>query len=158
MTLAHAKEFNRALEVPVTGKVTSPRKGSEARLEIGWCANALRTMGKCLLEIANRTKDPLCLRASLMTEELGETLEAALREDNEACLDGLCDMAQVMYGTALEWGFGDIMDDAEAETLASNLSKLGRDGKPIKSPGGRVLKGPDFRQPDYSKLLKEIGK
>ena len=37
---------------------------------------------------------------------------------------------------------------------ASNMSKLGEDGKPIYRHDGKLLKGPNFFKPDFSKLLE----
>ena len=36
----------------------------------------------------------------------------------------------------------------------SNMSKLGEDGKPIYRHDGKLLKGPNFFKPDFSKLLE----
>jgi hypothetical protein len=33
------------------------------------------------------------------------------------------------------------------------MSKLGRDGKPIFREDGKVLKGPDYKEPDLSDLI-----
>lgn len=36
---------------------------------------------------------------------------------------------------------------------ASNMSKLGEDGKPIRRDDGKILKGPDYKAPDLSALV-----
>lgn len=36
---------------------------------------------------------------------------------------------------------------------ASNMSKLGDDGKPIKREDGKILKGPNYKEPDLSDLV-----
>ena len=41
------------------------------------------------------------------------------------------------------------------EVQRSNMSKLGLDGKPIYREDGKVLKGPNFSEPNIAKILKE---
>ncbi len=36
---------------------------------------------------------------------------------------------------------------------ASNMSKLGDDGKPIRRDDGKILKGPNYREPDLTDLV-----
>lgn len=36
---------------------------------------------------------------------------------------------------------------------ASNMSKLGEDGKPIRREDGKILKGPNYKAPDLSALV-----
>jgi len=40
------------------------------------------------------------------------------------------------------------------EVQRSNLSKLGEDGKPIYREDGKVLKGPNFSEPDIARVLR----
>jgi hypothetical protein len=37
----------------------------------------------------------------------------------------------------------------------SNMSKLGEDGKPIKREDGKILKGPNYKEPDLTDLLNK---
>lgn len=39
---------------------------------------------------------------------------------------------------------------------ASNMSKLGEDGKPIKREDGKILKGPNYKEPDLSDLVTSL--
>lgn len=65
--------------------------------------------------------------------------------------DALADMVYVIYGFALEAGID--LDAVLLEVQRSNLSKLGEDRKPILREDGKVLKGPNFFQPDIRKVL-----
>ncbi len=56
------------------------------------------------------------------------------------------------YEIARTW-FGYPIDAVFAEIHASNMSKLGEDGKPIYREDGKVLKGPNYRLPDIRKVL-----
>lgn len=38
----------------------------------------------------------------------------------------------------------------------SNMSKLGDDGKPILRTDGKILKGPYYREPDFTEYAKEL--
>ena len=40
------------------------------------------------------------------------------------------------------------------EVHASNMSKLGEDGRPVYREDGKVLKGPNYRKPDLSKFIE----
>ena len=63
----------------------------------------------------------------------------------------LGDIVYVVYGMALELGIP--LAEVLAEIQASNLSKLGSDGKPVYREDGKVLKGPDYFPPDIPKAL-----
>ncbi len=71
--------------------------------------------------------------------------------DTVEVADALGDLVYVAYGMALELGIS--MRDVLAEIQASNLSKLGADGKPIYREDGKVLKGPNYFRPDIAKVL-----
>lgn len=67
--------------------------------------------------------------------------------------DALADLIVVTKGGGLT--FGVPVDQIVVETVGpSNMSKLGADGKPIYNPvTGKVIKGPNFQEPDISKYL-----
>lgn len=71
--------------------------------------------------------------------------------DTVEVADALGDLTYVIYGMALEMGIP--MGDVLAEIQASNLSKLGADGMPIYREDGKVLKGPDFFDPNIAGVL-----
>lgn len=45
------------------------------------------------------------------------------------------------------------LHEALLRVHASNISKLGDDGKPIKREDGKILKGPNYKEPDLSDLV-----
>lgn len=75
---------------------------------------------------------------------------AAIRNGTEVA-DALGDLIYVIYGFALELGY-DLRAVVE-EIHASNLTKLGEDGKPILREDGKVLKGPNYREPNIPAVL-----
>lgn len=48
------------------------------------------------------------------------------------------------------------IDAVLAEVHASNMSKLGLDGKPVKREDGKVLKGPNYFRPDIAGVLQRF--
>lgn len=45
------------------------------------------------------------------------------------------------------------LEEAFARVHKSNMTKLGEDGKPIRRPDGKILKGPNYAAPDLSDLV-----
>ena len=71
------------------------------------------------------------LRFNLMKEENEEYLNAANNNDLVEVADALGDMLYILCGTIIEHGFQYKIDEIFDEIQNSNMSKLGRDGKPI---------------------------
>jgi predicted HAD superfamily Cof-like phosphohydrolase len=97
------------------------------------------------------------LRYTLMREENEEYLEAARQGDLVEIADALGDMLYILCGTILKHGLHEVIEEVFAEIQASNMSKLGADGKPIYREDGKVLKGPNYFPPDLKGLLQRKG-
>jgi len=95
------------------------------------------------------------LRFNLMKEENEEYLEAAKNNDLIEVADALGDMLYILCGTILEHGLQHKIEEVFDEIQRSNMSKLGQDGKPIYREDGKVMKGPNYFKPDFSKILEE---
>ena len=91
------------------------------------------------------------LRLELIREEYQELEEAIENRDLIEVADALTDLLYVVYGAG--HAFGIDLDSCYAEVHASNMSKLDTDGKPIKREDGKVLKGPNFFEPDLHYIL-----
>ena len=93
------------------------------------------------------------LRIDLIEEELGEFKDAIINGDGTLVdvADALSDLLYVVYGAGHSFGID--LDDCFAEVHRSNMSKLGEDGKPIYREDGKVLKGPNFSEPDLTSIL-----
>ncbi|MDD3668777.1 MAG: nucleoside triphosphate pyrophosphohydrolase family protein [Alphaproteobacteria bacterium] len=111
--------------------------------------------------------DLLAFRRRLIVEETDELLAeldtaaaqiAAGEKVSRAVFENICkEMADVMYITCgLAVSFGLPVEAAFDATHASNMSKLGPDGKPVYRADGKVLKGPGYRAPDLSALTQEV--
>ena len=94
------------------------------------------------------------LRISLINEELEEFKEAIKNNDFKEAVDALTDILYVTYGAG--HAFGVDLDKCFNEVQQSNMSKLGKDGKPIFNEAGKVMKGPNYFKPDLSKFIKKI--
>ena len=112
------------------------------------------------------------MRMSLIAEEFAElmgavygpraraiieaaTIEAVAADEGERdvieAADALADLVYVVYGMAIESGMN--LDSVLAEVQASNLSKLMPDGSVKLREDGKVLKGPNFFQPNIARGL-----
>ena len=112
------------------------------------------------------------MRMSLIAEEFAElmgavygpraraiieaaTAEAVAADEGERdvieAADALADLVYVVYGLAIESGMN--LDSVLAEVQASNLSKLMPDGSVKLREDGKVLKGPNFFQPNIARGL-----
>ena len=104
----------------------------------------------------------LALRLRLISEECREVEEAIGVLDDEipegVYLDTaqqdvakeLADLVYVIYGMAATFGID--IDEAVRRVHASNMSKLGDDGKPIYRADGKVTKSNNYQPPDMRGL------
>ena len=91
------------------------------------------------------------LRVDLIKEELEELKEAMQNKDLLEVADALTDILYVTYGAGHAFGIN--LDECFNEVQNSNMSKLGNNGKPIYNESGKVMKGPNYFKPDFSKIL-----
>ena len=94
------------------------------------------------------------LRLELIREEYEELEEAIENRDMVEVADALTDLLYVIYGAGHSFGID--LDECYLEVHRSNMSKLGADGRPIKSGNGKVMKGPDFFEPNLKDILVEV--
>ena len=93
------------------------------------------------------------LRIDLIEEELGEFKDAILSADGTLVdiADALSDLLYVVYGAGHSFGLD--LDACFKEVHRSNMSKLDERGNPIYREDGKVLKGPDFTEPDLESMI-----
>ena len=82
-----------------------------------------------------------------------EAIQAIEAKDLKEVADALTDILYVTYGAGHSFGID--LDKCFAEVQKSNMSKLGRDGKPIYNEQGKVMKGPNFFEPNLKLFLKK---
>ena len=93
----------------------------------------------------------ISLRLDLIREELSELTEALEKKDIKEVADALTDILYVTYGAGHAFGIN--LDKCFEEVQNSNMSKLGKDGKPIYNDKGKVMKGPNYFKPDLGKFV-----
>ena len=92
------------------------------------------------------------LRFDLIQEELNE-LEVAMKTKNlKEIADALTDILYVTYGAGYAYGID--LDKCFKEVQRANMSKLGKDGKPIYNEKGKVMKGPNYIAPNLKKFVE----
>ena len=91
------------------------------------------------------------LRLELIQEELDELSDAVADRDMIQIADALTDLLYVIYGAG--HAFGIDLDECFQEVHASNMSKLGENGRPIYREDGKVMKGPGYFEPDLEGIL-----
>ena len=103
--------------------------------------------------IADLGETKKTLRYHIMKEENEEYLEADKNNDLVEIADALGDMMYILCGTIIEHGLQDKIEAVFDEIQRSNMSKLGEDGQPIYREDGKVMTGPNYFKPDFSKIL-----
>ena len=103
---------------------------------------------------ANIPEEIKQLRFKLMEEENLEYLKATRENDLVEIADALGDMLYILCGTIISHGLQNKIEEIFQEIQSSNMSKLGKNGKPIYREDGKVLKGPNYFKPDIRKILK----
>lgn len=99
------------------------------------------------------------LQQRLIHEEFLEVTEACTisktkghnEKNSIALLKELADLVFVCYQMAAYMGWD--LDEAMDRVFESNMSKLGKDGKPVRREDGKVLKGPNYQPPNLSDLV-----
>lgn len=72
----------------------------------------------------------------------------ALEPDKKKVAKEIADMLYVIYGMADVFDID--IDSVFTYVHNSNMSKLGDDGNPIRREDGKVMKGPNYKEPDLS--------
>ena len=92
------------------------------------------------------------LRYDLIREELNELEQAMKTRNLKEIADALTDILYVTYGAGFAYGID--LDKCFKEVQRANMSKLGTDGKPIYNEKGKVMKGPNYSEPNLKKFVE----
>ena len=94
------------------------------------------------------------MQMELIREEYAELRDSHydVETTDDHTLKELADLVYVcfQYAENREWD----LQEALRRVHASNMSKLGDDGQPIRRDDGKVLKGPNYRPADLNDLVK----
>jgi len=92
------------------------------------------------------------LRHDLIKEELEELKQAMETKNLKEIADALTDILYVTYGAGYAYGID--LDKCFKEVQRANMSKLGKDGKPIYNEKGKVMKGPNYSAPNLKQFVE----
>ena len=113
----------------------------------------MQTFGQEVKNTAEFPNDKIIkLRYDLIEEELIELKVAIQQKDLKEIADALTDILYVAYGAGHAFGIN--LDKCFEEVQSSNMSKLGKDGKPIFNEKGKVMKGPNYIEPDLKQFVE----
>ena len=90
------------------------------------------------------------IKVQLTDDECNEGLSRTEYEGITRCLE---DITKMVIDFADFFGFP--LLDAFNAVHASNMSKLGDDGKPVYREDGKVMKGPNYHKPDMSVFVED---
>ena len=97
--------------------------------------------------------DRCVLRQRLLQEEVLELHEAWSNKDIVEVADAITDCLYILFGTAIEFGLQDKLEEFFDEVHGSNMSKLNEYGRPMYRNDGKVMKGPYYYKPNLKKIL-----
>ena len=97
-------------------------------------------------------EETMQLRYDLIKEELNELEQAMKTKDLKEVADALTDILYVTYGAGYAYGIN--LDKCFKEVQRANMSKLGSDGKPIYNEKGKVMKGPNYLEPNLKQFVE----
>ena len=86
-----------------------------------------------------------------IVEALGDI--GLVSEERMLKLQKLVERADAKLEVAIGMFGEETIEKAVKLVHASNMSKLGDDGKPIRRDDGKILKGPNYKAPDLSALV-----
>ena len=92
------------------------------------------------------------LRFDLIKEEINELEDAIKTKNLTEVADALTDILYVTYGAGCAYGID--LDKCFKEVQRANMSKLGEDGKPIYNDKGKVMKGPNYSEPNLKQFVE----
>ena len=94
----------------------------------------------------------MLLRFDLIKEELTELDHAMITKNLKENADALTDILYVTYGAGYAYGIN--LDKCFKEVQRANMSKLGKDGKPIYNKKGKVMKGSNYLEPNLKQFVE----
>jgi len=92
------------------------------------------------------------LRLDLIEEEVQELRDGLGKKSMLEIADALTDILYVVYGAGHSFGID--LDECFDEVHSSNMTKLGEDGRPMYREDGKVMKGPNYREPDLTAFVR----
>lgn len=157
-TLDALREFHESMGLDAPHSFTLPPQEQGARMGQAALSKTLYELADRLKELGAANKnDVLMLRFRLIIEELAELSEAVLDGDPDQILWEATDLRYVVEGLVVTLGLDRVAMEAFSRIHAANMSKLDDHGNPVREPGGKIVKGPNYRKADLAGLAMMRG-
>jgi hypothetical protein len=150
-TIQQVRIVHQVFKVEEPMLPTLPGLTPEVKVKLGVAAAFLKALSKEFRAMANDSI--VAHRTSLELEEMGEVLEAVAEGNLVEVLREKVDQRVVNDGTLLAYGIAPVFKMAFDRIIASQFTKLGEDGEPIKVDG-KFVKGPNYQKPDLTDLIE----
>ena len=154
--LASIEKFHRAFGAPVAsepGIPTPERLALRCKLILEECMEFLEAAGFEVLYGGEH----MFHQVETADFQINRKLEDRGGEYVEPSMVGMCDALKdiqvVTLGTEVEMGLQKISEPMFDEVMASNMSKLDENGKPIYREDGKILKGLMYFKPNLKQFL-----
>lgn len=158
-TLEQLRDFQTSMGLDAPEGFTLPEQSPDARDRLDSLSKMLERTAYDLKTIGAATgNDVILLRFRLIIEELAEVAEALVNADPGQVLWEVTDLRYVVEGLAVTLGLDwDGMADVAFDRIhKANMSKLDDDGNPVREPGGKIIKGPNYKKADLSDLVERM--
>lgn len=94
----------------------------------------------------------------LLTEEVEEMKFAIDTMNQVEMLDAAADIIFVLAGIIEKAGLGEYMDEAMAEVLKSNNTKIPPNGEMVRDENGKIGKPEGYREPNIPEAMRRVDK
>lgn len=150
-TIAAVRMVHQVFKVDEPVLPTLPGLTAEVKVKLGVASAFLKALAKEFRAMGEASV--VAHRTSLELEEMGEVLEAVAEGNLVEVLREKVDQRVVNDGTLLAYGIAPVFQMAFDRIIASQFTKLGDDGEPIKVDG-KFVKGPNYQKPDLADLIE----
>ena len=142
-----------------TPSTISPKQSTTLKTNVSFYETAAHEFRRAYELPLGLTISSLKLQQNLIDEEHLEVAHAYLdllkditnKRAREHLLKEDVDLLYVIFQRAAAFGWD--IQSAYNRVHASNMSKLGEDGKPIRREDGKILKGPNYFEPSLIDLV-----
>lgn len=158
-TLAVQSNTSAELDTKTMQSQTLPKQSTTLKTNVSFYETAAHEFRRAYELPLGLTTFSLKLQQTLIDEEHLEVAHAYLallvdttnKQLREHLLKELADLVYVCHQMAAAFGWD--LQTAYNRVHASNMSKLGEDGKPIRREDGKILKGPNYFEPSLIDLV-----
>lgn len=146
----HVREFHEKFNHPILENPTVP-EAKIVKLRLALILEEFTELAEACLNEERPESQHLLHTLHHAMEHVKALTEDDLNVSLVDVADALTDINYVTYGAGHCFGLD--LDACMEEVQRSNMSKLGADGKPIYNEHGKIMKGPNYVEPDLGAVL-----